>query len=55
MFTYNSSFNGAINKANLILYINGVKAELNQPINVGDVLRIEPLKGYKINTTALIS
>ena len=49
MLTYNTDFNNAINNANLILYINGVEATLNQPINVGDVLRIEPKTGYLIS------
>ena len=51
MLTYDSKFNDAITSHNLVLFINGVKAELNANINVGDVLRIEPLKGYKIDTT----
>lgn len=49
MLTYNANFNNAINNANLILYINGVQAVLNQPIKAGDVLRIEPKTGYLIS------
>lgn len=51
MLTYDSKFNDAITSNNLVLFINGVKAELGVIINVGDVLRIEPLKGYLINPT----
>lgn len=51
MFTYNSEFNDAINSNNLVLFINGVKAELGTIINASDILRIEPLKGYLIDPT----
>ena len=49
MLTYNTDFNNAINNANLILYINGVEATLNQPINAGDILKIEVKTGYLIS------
>lgn len=51
MLTYDSDFNAAITSNNLVLFINGVKAKLGTIINVGDVLRIEPLKGYLIDPT----
>lgn len=49
MLTYNTDFNNAINNANLILYINGIEAVLNAPINVGDILKIEAKTGYLLS------
>lgn len=62
MLTYDGKFDDALSSNNLVLYVNDVKAELTTydvvndgykgvDINVGDVMRIEPLKGYKIDPT----
>lgn len=62
MLTYDGKFDVALSSNNLVLYVNDVKAELTTydvvndvykgvDINVGDVMRIEPLKGYKIDPT----